>query len=209
MFARRTRILLLGAVITVALLGVILLQAPEPTRTVDEVMEGPSAYLEREIAMSVVKLSMAVSTYQPKATSMLHGFYVYVTASTTSMHQYQMALGDNRTVYAQGVLKYYLDGEYVFEAQMSSKHRALQSMKKKLTLYAPKVGFFVQIQSVVGLDRDRWGARRTLYHKSSSRWAESLWAAKAASWFLHADVDVSPPHDSGAVNCFRRETGNG
>ncbi len=56
---------------------------------------------------------------------------------------------------------------------------------------------------------DRWGARRTLYHKSSSRWTERLWAAKAALWFLHADVDVSPPHDSGAVNCFRRETGIG
>ena len=54
---------------------------------------------------------------------------------------------------------------------------------------------------------DRWGARRTLYHKSSLRWAESLGAAKAAYWFLHADIDVSPPHDSGALNRLRKKTG--
>ena len=36
MYARRTRFLILGAVITIGLLGVILLQAPEPTRAVDD-----------------------------------------------------------------------------------------------------------------------------------------------------------------------------
>ena len=55
--------------------------------------------------------------------------------------------------------------------------------------------------------RDRWGASRTLYHKSSSWWAESLRAARAALWFLHADVDVSPLHDSGVMNRIRKETG--
>ena len=54
---------------------------------------------------------------------------------------------------------------------------------------------------------DRWGARRTLYHKSSLRWTELLGAAKAAPRFLCADVDVSPPHDSGVMNRIRRETG--
>ena len=54
---------------------------------------------------------------------------------------------------------------------------------------------------------DRWGARRTLYHKSSSWWAERLGAARAALWFLHADVDVSPPHDPGVMNRIRKETG--
>ena len=54
--------------------------------------------------------------------------------------------------------------------------------------------------------RDRWGARRTLYHKSTLWWTERLWAAKAAFWFPYADIDVSPPHDSGAENCSRRGT---
>ena len=57
--------------------------------------------------------------------------------------------------------------------------------------------------------RDRWGASRTLYHKSTLWWTERLWAAKAASWFPYADIDVSPPHDSGAENCSRRGTAIG
>ena len=32
-------------------------------------------------------------------------------------------------------------------------------------------------------ERDRWGARRTLYHKSSSWWTERLGAAEAAVGF--------------------------
>ena len=51
MYSRRTRYLLLGAVISVGLLGVILLQAPEPTRAVDDLMEDPSAYVGKEIAV--------------------------------------------------------------------------------------------------------------------------------------------------------------
>ena len=45
MYARRTRFLILGAVITIGLLGVILLQAPEPTRAVDDLMENPGEYV--------------------------------------------------------------------------------------------------------------------------------------------------------------------
>ena len=51
MYSRRTRILILGAVITAGLLGVFLLEAPEPTRTVDELMEEPASYMDREIAV--------------------------------------------------------------------------------------------------------------------------------------------------------------
>ena len=51
MFSRRTRLLLVGAVITVGLVGVILLEAPEPTRTVDEVMQSPEKYDEEEISL--------------------------------------------------------------------------------------------------------------------------------------------------------------
>ena len=55
---------------------------------------------------------------------------------------------------------------------------------------------------------DRWGARRTLNHKSSLWWTERLGAARAVSWFLYADVDVSPLHDPGVMNRIRKETGN-
>ena len=51
MYARRTRFLILGAVITVGLLGVILLQAPEPTRAVDDLMDDPDAFVGKEIAV--------------------------------------------------------------------------------------------------------------------------------------------------------------
>jgi len=55
---------------------------------------------------------------------------------------------------------------------------------------------------------DRWGARRTLNHKSSLWWTERLGAAEAAVGFPQADVDVSPPHDSGVMNRLRKETGS-
>ena len=54
MYARRTRFLILGAVITVGLLGVILLQAPEPTRAVDDLMDDPDAF----VAVSYTHLTL-------------------------------------------------------------------------------------------------------------------------------------------------------
>jgi len=114
MFSRRIRILLLGAVVTLGLLGVILIEAPEPTRTVDEVMENPSSYIDREIAVrgEIVDGSIDVN----ESVFMLHGSSFtlqidYLDASVSN------GLGDNRTVYAQGVMRY-IDGEYVFEAQI-------------------------------------------------------------------------------------------
>tara|TARA_B110000444_G_scaffold60463_1_gene56394 strand:- start:24831 stop:25226 length:396 start_codon:yes stop_codon:yes gene_type:complete len=114
MFARRTRILLLGAVITVALLGVILLEAPEPTRTVDEIMVEPSSYLEREIAIRGEIVDGSIDTNESV-------FYLHGSSFTLLVDYFDASvsngLGDNRTVYAQGVL-YYLDGEYIFEADV-------------------------------------------------------------------------------------------
>tara|TARA_B100001769_G_C21704000_1_gene388415 strand:- start:101 stop:493 length:393 start_codon:yes stop_codon:yes gene_type:complete len=114
MFSRRTRILLIGAVITVGLLGVILIEAPEPTRTVDELMDEPSSYLDREIAVRGEIVDGSIDENQ--SIFYLHGtthtlLIDYLDASVSN------GLGDNRTVYAQGVLSY-LDGEYVFEAQI-------------------------------------------------------------------------------------------
>jgi hypothetical protein len=111
MFSRRIRILLLGAVITLGLLGVILIEAPEPTRTVDEVMENPSSYLDREIAVRGEIVDGSIDANE--SVFMLHGSTFtleidYLDASVSN------GLGDNRTVYAQGVMRY-IDGEYVFE----------------------------------------------------------------------------------------------
>ena len=51
MWARRTRILVVGAVLTVGLLATVLLQAPAPTQTVDELMASPADHLNQDIAV--------------------------------------------------------------------------------------------------------------------------------------------------------------
>lgn len=114
MYTRRTRYLLLGAVVTVGLLGVILLQAPEPTRAVDELMDDPSTYVGKEIAVrgEVRDGSIDNTTFVFILHGMTHELIIdYADASVSN------GLGDNRTVYAQGVLRM-IDGEYVLEAQI-------------------------------------------------------------------------------------------
>lgn len=114
MFSRRIRILLIGAVITLGLFAVILLEAPEPTRTVDEVMEDPSAYLDREIAIrgEIVDGSINSTENEFQLHGSSHTLRIdFMDASVSN------GLGDNRTVYAQGIL-HYIDGEYVLEAQI-------------------------------------------------------------------------------------------
>ena len=114
MYSRRTRYLLLGAVISVGLLGVILLQAPEPTRAIDDLMEDPSAYVGKEIAVrgEVLDGSIDNSTF----VFTLHG-EVHQLTIDYSVASVSNGLGDNRTVYAQGVLQY-IDGTYVLEADI-------------------------------------------------------------------------------------------
>ena len=51
MWARRTRILVVGAVLTLGLLATVLLQAPAPTQTVDELMSSPAEHLNQDIAV--------------------------------------------------------------------------------------------------------------------------------------------------------------
>ena len=45
MWARRTRILVIGAVLTLGLLATVLLQSPAPTQTVDEFLHTDNANL--------------------------------------------------------------------------------------------------------------------------------------------------------------------
>lgn len=114
MFSRRVRIFFLGAVITLGLLGVLLIQSPEPTRSVDEVMITPSKYVDKEIALRGEVLDGSIDSNA--SVFILHGddstlVIDYIDASVSN------GLGDNRTVYAQGVLRY-IDGEYIFEADV-------------------------------------------------------------------------------------------
>ena len=114
MFSRRVRMLLLGGALTLGLLGVLLIQAPEPTRSVDEVMNAPAEFMDKEIALRGEVVDGSIDSNL--SVFMLHGLdhtvlVDYLDASVSN------GLGDNRTVYAQGVLRY-IDGDYVFEAQI-------------------------------------------------------------------------------------------
>ena len=51
MWARRTRVLVIGAVLTLGLLATVLLQSPAPTQTVDELMASPADHLDQEVAV--------------------------------------------------------------------------------------------------------------------------------------------------------------
>ena len=114
MFSRRTRLLLVGAVITIGLVGVILLEAPEPTRTVDEVMNSPSKFVDEEISLrgEVLDGSIDNSTMRFILHGNTHNIIIeYLDASVSN------GLDDNRTVYAQGILKY-SNGEYYLDADL-------------------------------------------------------------------------------------------
>lgn len=112
--SRKNRLLIVGAIITIGLIGVIIIEAPEPTRTVDEVMESPSKYVDQEISIRGEVLDGSIDN--STMTFILHGSNYnitveYIDASVSN------GLDDNRTVYAQGVLTF-SDGKYLFEADI-------------------------------------------------------------------------------------------
>lgn len=113
-FTRRTRLLFTGGILTLVILGAVILQSPEPTRTVDEVMASPNGYVNEEFAIrgEVKDGTIDNSTM----TFILHGsdYEIVVDFVDASVSN---GLGDNRTVYAKGVLKY-IDSVYVFEADI-------------------------------------------------------------------------------------------
>lgn len=114
MFTRRTRLLITGGLLTLILVGVVILQSPEPTRTVDEIMESPSKYVGDEISIRGEVLDGSIEN--SSMTFILHGSnsQILVEFAEASVSN---GLDDNRTVYAKGILKY-IDSEYVFEAEI-------------------------------------------------------------------------------------------
>lgn len=114
MFTRRTRLLITGGLLTLILVGVVILQSPEPTRTVDEVMDSPSKYVGDEISIRGEVLDGSIDN--SSMTFILHGNNNQILVEFTDA-SVSNGLDDNRTVYAMGVLKY-IDAEYVFEAEI-------------------------------------------------------------------------------------------
>ena len=114
MLTHRTRLLLIGGVLTAALAATLLISTPEATRTVDEVMEDPESLEGRQIAIrgEVLDGSIDNSTFQ----FILHGESetILVDFSDASVSN---GLDDNRTVYAEGVIVK-IDDKWVFEAEI-------------------------------------------------------------------------------------------
>ena len=114
MFTHRVRLLLIGAFLTVALAATLLLEAPEATRTVDEVMESPDSLEGRQIAIRGEVLDGSIDNIT--SVFILHGEtdQIKVDFSKASVSN---GLDDNRTVYAEGTLSF-ISGEWVFEADI-------------------------------------------------------------------------------------------
>ncbi|MGB2080826.1 MAG: cytochrome c maturation protein CcmE [Poseidonia sp.] len=114
MWARRTRVLVIGAVITIGLMATLLLQAPVPTTTVDELMNSPESHLDDEVAVRGQVLDGSIDN--GTMTFVLEGETTTLTIRFTDA-SVSNGLDDNRTVYAEGVLLYE-DGDYILEASV-------------------------------------------------------------------------------------------
>jgi cytochrome c-type biogenesis protein CcmE len=114
MWARRTRILVIGAVLTAALLATVLLQSPVPTQTVDELMASPGQHVGKEIALRGEVQDGTINN--ATMTFVLEGSTSTITVLFADA-SVSNGLDDNRTVYAEGILQF--DGEaYTLEASV-------------------------------------------------------------------------------------------
>ena len=112
MLTHRTRLLLIGAVLTLALAATLLINTPEATRTVDEVMDDPESLEGRQIAIRGEVLDGSIDN--TTSTFILHGEneQIIIDFGDASVSN---GLDDNRTVYAEGTLSE-KNGKWVFEA---------------------------------------------------------------------------------------------
>ena len=114
MFTRRARLLITGGLLSLIVLGAIILQSPEPTRTVDEVMDSPYDYIDEEFAIRGEVKDGSINNQT--MTFLLHGIDHEITVDFTDA-SVSNGLDDNRTVYAKGKLKM-LNMQYIFEAEI-------------------------------------------------------------------------------------------
>ena len=113
MLSYRSRLMLIGGVVTIALLGTIFLQAPEPTLTVEELLDNPSDHLGEEVAVRGEIMDGSID--ELNMTFILEGPDENVLVDYSNAGSISNGLGDNRTVYAEGTFKE-INGAYVVEA---------------------------------------------------------------------------------------------
>ena len=101
MLTHRSRLLIIGAVLTLALAATLLINTPEATRTVDEVMEDPESLEGRQIAIRGEVLDGSIDN--TTSTFILHGENEQITIDFGDA-SVSNGLDDNRTVYAEGTL---------------------------------------------------------------------------------------------------------
>ena len=114
MFTHRTRLLIVGAVLTIALASTLLLEAPEATRSVDEVMDDPESLEGREIAIRGEVRDGSIDN--SSSTFIIHGEKDELLIDFSNA-QTSGGLEDNRTIYAEGILVE-KDGKWIFEAEV-------------------------------------------------------------------------------------------
>jgi hypothetical protein len=110
----RSKLLIIGAVLTAALAATVLVSTPEATRTVDEVMDDPDSIEGREIAIRGEVLDGSIDTINNLF--IIHGDNSELIIDFSNA-QTSGGLEDNRTVYAEGILVE-KNGEWVFEAEV-------------------------------------------------------------------------------------------
>lgn len=113
MLSYRVRLMLIGGVITIAVLGTIFLQAPEPTLTVDELLDNSSDHIGDEVAVRGEIMDGSID--EMNMTFILEGSEGTILIDYSNAGSISNGLGDNRTVYAEGTF-IEINGEYVVEA---------------------------------------------------------------------------------------------
>ena len=100
MLTRRVRLLLIGAAVVAGMLGTFLVDAPAPTLTVDELLSSPKDGSNVAVRGEVLDGSIdnMTSTFVLEGEEMTLSIF-FLDASVSN------GLGDNRTVYAEGVLE--------------------------------------------------------------------------------------------------------
>ena len=115
MLSYRNRLLLIGSVVTIAILGTVFLQAPEPTLTIDELMENKSKHMGEEVAVRGEIRDGSIN--ESSMTFILEGSEFSLLIDYSNAGPISNGLGDNRTVYAEGLFKL-SDDTYVVEADV-------------------------------------------------------------------------------------------
>jgi len=114
MWARRTRLLVTGGILTILLLSTLLLETPELTRTVDEIMKAPESFVGSDVAIRGEVMDGSIDN--ESLTFILEGenAQILISFNTAAVSN---GLDDNRTVYAEGKIVEN-DGVFTFEASV-------------------------------------------------------------------------------------------